>query len=188
MAARALGAGQVVAYPTEAVYGLGCDPRDVAAVRRILAMKQRTEDKGLIVIAADFEALLPFVVPLDPVRMGRILASWPGPSTWLLPARAETPRWLTGRHDTLAVRVTGHPIAAALCRACAGHGGALVSTSANRSSHPPARRALKVRLGLCLGANVGLHAGPDLIVTGACGGDARPSTIRDGQTGRVLRG
>jgi L-threonylcarbamoyladenylate synthase len=175
-AARRIAAGGLVAYPTEAVFGLGCDPRDHGAVRRVLAAKRRPEHKGLILIGAEFAHLAPYVSPLDPERMGEIEASWPGPNTWLLPVRADTPRWLCGRHDTLAVRVTAHPIAAALCRAW---GGALVSTSANLAGRPPARTALQVRMRL--GEAV------DLIVPGACGPRARPSTIRDGRTGAVVR-
>lgn len=204
VAARAIAAGAVIAYPTEAVYGLGCDPLDAAAVYRLLAIKCRDEAKGLILIAADFAALAPFVEPLDPARMAEIQATWPGPNTWLLPARPETPSWLTGAHDTLAVRVTAHPVAAALCRTCARlssqpralegispgispgantraslGSGALVSTSANLRDREPSRTALGVRLGL--------GNAPDLIVTGTCDAKARPSTIREGRTGRVLR-
>ena len=181
-AARAIARGAVVAYPTEAVYGLGCDPRNAAAVRRILQIKGRDESKGLILIAAEFAALEPFVEPLDADSMAAIQVTWPGPNTWLLPARADTPRWLTGRHDTLAVRVTAHPLAAALCRTWERTGGcgALVSTSANRSNRPPVRTALGVRLQL--------GDGPDLLVNGPCGGANRPSVIRDGRSGRVLRG
>lgn len=180
-AARAIAGGAVIAYPTEAVYGLGCEPRDGTAVRRLLALKQRPESAGLILIAADFAALEPFLLPLPDARMDAIAATWPGPHTWLLPAHPDTPRWLTGRHDTLAVRVTAHPIAAALCRASAARGsGTLVSTSANRRGYLPARSALAVR--------TRLGNGPDLIVTGPCGGLDRPSMIRDGRTGRILRG
>jgi hypothetical protein len=112
VAARVLANGGVVAYPTEAVYGLGCDPWDGMAVDRILRIKGRHRAKGLILIAADPAQLLPFVEPLPPGRMTEILATWPGPNTWLLPARPTTPAWLTGRFDTLAVRVTAHPLAA----------------------------------------------------------------------------
>lgn len=154
------------------------------------SIKQRDITKGLILIAADFDALVPFVEPLDDTRMAAIQATWPGPNTWLMPARPETPPWLTGAHDSIAVRVTAHPVAAALCRAHArltsGSGslwgsraGALVSTSANLSNRQPSRNALGVRLQL---ANA-----PDLIVTGTCDVNARPSTIRDARTGRVLR-
>jgi L-threonylcarbamoyladenylate synthase len=175
-AARWAACGGLVAYPTEAVYGLGCDPRDGAAVRRLLELKTRPEGKGLILIAADWSQLAPYVVTLDPGRMATIHATWPGPVTWLLPARLEIPRWLTGDHATLAVRVTAHPLAAALCRRW---GGALVSTSANRANRSPARSPLGVRRAL--------GAGLDYILVGPCGGAARPSSIRDGVTGEVLR-
>nr|WP_210424604.1 Sua5/YciO/YrdC/YwlC family protein [Marichromatium bheemlicum] len=178
LAAAWLRAGAVVAYPTEAVYGLGCEPRDGAAVARILEIKQRDPAKGLILIAADFAQLESYVEPLDVARMREVRASWPGPNTWLLPARPDTPDWLTGRFSTLAVRVTAHPLAAALCRA---YGGAIVSTSANRADHPPARDARVLRLALA-------DDGPDHILYGACVGAERPSTIRDALTGRVLRG
>lgn len=176
VAARILTNGGVVAYPTEAVYGLGCDPWDRDAVGRILAIKGRSLAKGLILIAADPHQLLPFVAPLSPPRMGEILSSWPGPSTWILPARSTTPDWLTGGLGTLAVRVTSHPLAEGLCRT---YRAAIVSTSANRAGHPPARTAFQVRRGL--------DQSPDYILAGACGGAQRPSTIRDGRTGRVLR-
>ena len=112
LAAHLMHRGGVIAYPTEAVYGLGCDPWNGEAVARLLAIKRRDVSKGLILIAADAAQLAPFVEELPAARMAEIRASWPGPHTWLLPARAITPRWLTGRFDTLAVRVTAHPLAA----------------------------------------------------------------------------
>ena len=177
LAVQALRGGGVVAYPTEAVYGLGCDPWNAHAVAQLLALKRRSVLKGLILIAASPEQLAPFVEPLDDERQRAILATWPGPHTWLLPARATTPLWLTGRFATLAVRVTAHPLAAALCRA---YGGAIVSTSANQATRPAARTSLRVRLALDLQ--------PDYSVAGASSGLARPSVIRDGRTGLVIRG
>ena len=179
LASRIIARGGLVAYPTEAVYGLGCDPWNRAAVERVLAIKRRDPTKGLILIAAEPFQLRPFVTPLPPGRMAEVLASWPGPHTWLLPIRPGTPSWLTGRFTTLAVRVTAHPLAAGLCRA---YGGAIVSTSANLADRPPARSALGVRLALAKGPD-----GPDLILAGTCAGAGRPSSIRDGLTGRVLR-
>jgi len=176
LAARRIENGSVIAYPTEAVYGLGCDPWNPRAVRRILEIKRRPESKGLILVAAEASQLEPFVDPLDPQRMREILATWPGPVTWLLPARPGTPRWLTGDHDSLAVRVTAHPLAAGLCLSA---GTALVSTSANRSGLEPARTALAVRLHL--GGAI------DYILAGACGPRAQPSRIRDGRTGALIR-
>ena len=175
LAARYVAGGGVIAYPTEAVFGLGCDPLNPNAVRRLLALKRRSEDKGLILIAADLAQLLPFVELLPEAAMRPVLATWPGPVTWLLPARPSTPGWLTGRYDTLAVRVTGHAFAAALCRAC----GPLVSTSANQGGRPPAKTPLEVRMRL--------PEGPDLILHAPLGDSDRPSRILDARTGRALR-
>jgi len=175
-AARIIHAGGLIAYPTEAVYGLGCDPLNAAAVQRLLTLKQRPMGKGLILIASDLDQLRPFLLPLSTADEAILHATWPGPVTWLLPARPETPRWLRGMHDTLAVRVTAHPLAAALCRQL-GH--PLVSTSANRSGQTPARSPLAVRrqLGSAL----------ELIVSGHLGNQARPTSIHDLASGRILR-
>ena len=172
---RTLERGGVIAYPTEAVYGLGCDPLDQAAVRRILRIKGRPQGKGLILLADRLEQLLPYLAASSS-QLDQALASWPGPVTWILPCRADVPVWLTGGRRTLAVRVTSHPVAAGLSRL---FGDALVSTSANRRGGQPARDAREVRrrLGGAL----------DLVVPGATSGRAQPSEIRDGLTGRVLR-
>ena len=175
LAARWVSSGGVIAYPTEAVFGLGCDPLNPNAVHRLLRIKRRAVDKGLILIAADFSQLLHFVEPLPDTLMRPVLATWPGPVTWLFPARPDTPDWLTGRHDTLAVRVTAHALAASLCRRC----GPLVSTSANQAGRHPARTPLEVRMRL--------PEPPDLILHAPLGGANRPSRILDARTGRALR-
>lgn len=175
-AARAIHGGGIIAYPTEAVFGLGCDPLNPEAVRRLLALKQRPMNKGLILIAADLDQLTPFIAPLDADALASVQQVWPGPHTWLLPARAETPRWLRGDHDTIAVRVTAHPLAAALCRA-AGH--AIVSTSANRTGQHPATSPLQLR------RQFGDQL--DMILSGNLGQANKPTTIRDLKTGRVIR-
>ena len=174
-AARILHQGGVIAYPTEAVYGLGCDPLNRDAVLRILAIKQRPIEKGVILIASDFDQLRPFVEPPTDAIRARIGDTWPGPATWIMPAPASTPVWLRGTHDSLAVRVTAHPLAAALCEA---FGGPIVSTSANASGRQPARNPLQARL-RCPGV--------DLILAGATGDAARPTRIRDARTGETLR-
>lgn len=177
-AARVLDEGGVLAYPTEAVFGLGCDPLNPVAVHRLLALKRRPASKGLILIAADLSQLVPFVDldTLPAARLAEVQGSWPGPHTWLLPTRAGIPSWLTGVHSSIAVRVTAHPLAAALCTLW---GGALVSTSANRAGQRPARTALQVRQRL--------PRGVDLILHGPCGGAARPTSIRDAVTGVAIR-
>ena len=176
-AVRALRAGAVVAYPTEAVYGLGCDPFNQHAVLRLLAVKGRAVDKGLILIAADLDQLKPLLLPQSADTMAPVLESWPGPSTWILPADPRVPVWLTGGSGCIAVRVTAHPLAARLCQR---FGGPLISTSANRSGRPPARTALQARR--ALGSRV------DYFLTGPTCGAARPSEIRDARDGRLLRG
>ena len=175
-AVRALRAGGVVAYPTEAVYGLGCDPRDGRAIERIIALKGRPESSGLILIAAEFSQLAPFLAPLPASLEARATAHWPGPVTWVWPAAPGVAAILTGGRDTLAVRVTAHPVARALCHA---FGGALVSTSANRHGADAARDAAAVRT--AFGSAV------DVSVDGPCGGLARPTEIRDVRSGAVLR-
>lgn len=176
IAAALLRAGEVVAYPTEAVWGLGCDPLNGAAVSRILDLKGRALDKGLILIAANAKQLLPFIDRLDDRALASLGGQRPVPTTWLVPASLRVPHWLTGGRRTIAVRVTGHPVAAALCRV---FGGPIVSTSANPQGMPPARSGLKVRQYFRQGS---VH-----ILAGALGRAARPSEIRDLATGNVIR-
>jgi len=175
-AARAIHGGGVIAYPTEAVFGLGCDPLNPAAVQRLLALKQRPLDKGLILIAAELAQLEAFIAPLTPADEATLAATWPGPHTWLLPARPDTPRWLRGRHSSIAVRVTAHPGAAALCRAA---GQAIVSTSANPAGRTPARCPLQVRRYFPTGLDTILHGTTD---TGSS-----PTPIRDLTTKKLIR-
>jgi len=175
-AARLVCRGGIVAYPTESVFGLGCDPFDPQAVARLLDLKQRPVSQGLILIADRFARLEPLLAPLPPARRSQILATWPGPTTWVIPASERVPAWLLGPEGDLAVRVTAHPLAAALCAAC---GQALVSTSANRHGRPPARSPLQVRR-RC-GAAV------DLILHGETLGLARPTRIQHALSGRLLR-
>ena len=169
-------AGGTIAYPTESVYGLGCDPLNQQAVEHLLHLKQRTMMKGFILIAADFAQLKPYVAMLPETRMKEILSTWPGPNTWLFPVLPDTPCWLSGQNRTIAVRVTDHPIAAALCRSC---NSSLISTSANPGGQRPARTALRVQRMM--------GHGIDYIVHGATSGMKRPSCIRDGLTGSVVR-
>ena len=175
-AARVVRAGGVIAYPTEAVFGLGCLPRDRRAVMRVLKIKRRSWRKGLILIGADLGSLERYVVLPPEPRRAEVLATWPGPHTWVLDARDDAPRWITGGRASVAVRVTAHPVAAELCR-CVGE--ALVSTSANVSRRPPHRRLLTLRRDL--GRSV------DYVLAGALGGLSAPTAIRDGRSGRVLR-
>lgn len=167
--------GGVIAYPTESCYGLGCDPRNRRAVMKILRMKGRPQHKGLILIGADFGQLQSYAAPLTEAQWHKISPAWPGPVTWLLPATSRTPPWLRGRHQSIAVRVTAHPLAARLCQRL---NMALVSTSANRSGKKPARTAT---------ASAKFFGPGVLVVPGLIGRRRRPSTIMDLMTGAVIR-
>lgn len=178
-AAALLVRGGVLAYPTEGVWGLGCDPRNEAALMRLLAIKRREVDKGVILVASQSAQLDAWVdwAALSADRREAVQASWPGPNTWVMPARADVPRWITGVHADIAVRVSAHPVVRALCDA---FGGALVSTSANTAGAPaPAHREA---------LEPAVVAGVDGISAGETGGRIQPSTIRDARSGHVLRG
>ena len=175
-ACHSLSAGGVIAYPTEAVWGFGCEPQNRHACIKLLHLKERDWRKGLIIIAADFSQLEPYVETLSAKELAPALKTWPGPATWLFPASKYTPEWVRGEHESIAVRVTAHPIASALCRT---YGGAIVSTSANRAGQSPAMSGTQVRL------RFGMQV--DAIVSGALGGLDKPTQIRDLRSGTLLR-
>jgi L-threonylcarbamoyladenylate synthase len=177
-AVAALRAGGVIAYPTEAVWGLGCDPFDAAAVRRLLRIKQRDESKGLILIAANLAQIAPLIDTdaLPHERLQDVLASWPGPHTWLLPCTPPVPAWLRGVHATLALRVSAHPPVVALCAA---FDSPVVSTSANLTGSQPARDAEAL--------DPALLALLDGVLEGSTGNLGAPTPIRDAASGIVLR-
>lgn len=178
-AVRLIGAGGVVAYPTEAVFGLGCDPRRPDALERVLAIKGRATDKGFILVASDARQLAPWLAPLEPAWRSRMDDAWPGPLTFVVPAARDTPALVRGGRLTIAVRVSAHPVVRALCEGC-GH--ALVSTSANASGEPALRRAADVAAAF----DIGEHALAG-IVAGETGGLRRATPIIDVRTGRWLR-
>lgn len=166
----------VIAYPTEAVFGLGCDPDNIPAIRTILQLKNRSVDKGLILIASDIELLAPYIDITDLTELGSVLKTWPGPSTWLIKASLTVPVWLRGQHETIAVRVTSHPVASQLSRA---FGKPLVSTSANPTGFSPARSSLKTRQ---------YFAHRNLFfIPGAVGQERNVTPIFDAQTKSRLR-
>ncbi len=175
-AADCLKMGKVVAYPTEAVYGLGCDPANEDAVRSILTLKNRGEAAGLILIADRFDRFSAYVQAVPSEQLAMALATWPGPLTWLFPRARAVPDFLAGKHDTIALRVSAHPTCRSLCAA---FGGAIVSTSANPSGAPPARGPTEVA-DYFGGALAG-------IVEGALGDQTRPSEIRELATGKTIR-
>lgn len=176
LAANVLRSGGVIAYPTEAVWGLGCDPQNPSAFDELLGLKQRALTKGVILIAANIGQVEPYVGSLSPLQRDRLAIPRNSPTTWVVPAGPLATPWLTGGRKTLAIRITEHPVAAALCRA---FGGPIVSTSANLNGKSPAKTSLRVR---CYFPAERVH-----ILGGSLGGAPKPSEIRDIQTGEILR-
>ncbi|PKO73340.1 MAG: tRNA threonylcarbamoyladenosine biosynthesis protein RimN [Betaproteobacteria bacterium HGW-Betaproteobacteria-17] len=167
--------GGLVAYPTESCYGLGCDPRNLRALQRLIRLKGRDAAKGLLLIADHIKRLQPYMKPPSTADRMRMQRSWPGPVTWVVPAANACPPLLTGGRPTIAVRVTAHPVAARLCRSL---GMALVSTSANKSGHKPAQTAAECRR---------MFATRVRVIAGRIGQRRRPSTLIDLATGTILR-
>ena len=170
--------GLVIAYPTEAVYGLGCDPMNQHAVQTLLNLKQRPMKKGLILVAGSFEHLAPYVdlsnIPADVWQ--KINATWPGPYTWVLPKSTLCPAWISGDFDSVAIRVSANPVIGQLSKSSKG---AIVSSSANLAGQEPATNALQVFA--MFGDNLGD------VIDAPLGQDDRPSQIFDAATGKQCR-
>jgi len=177
-AASALTSGRVVAYPTEAVYGVGCDPMNEQAVASIWTMKQRSAGMGLIVVGSNWQQLVSFMSPLESLHHARLVSSWPDAVTWIVPVASGVPIWLTGGRDTIALRWTKHPDVCALCDA---FGGAIVSTSANLHGFPPCVSSDCVEQAFSEQVN---FAG---VLQGCLGVGTRPTPIRDLLTGAWIR-
>lgn len=176
-AADSLGRGGVWAYPTEAVWGLGCDPWNLEAVERILSLKGRPWSKGLILVAADTDQLDCLLAGAPKAVLKAVNDYWPGANTLLLPDPAQqVPQCVRGQHHRVAARIPDHPQVRRLCRA---FGGPLISTSCNRAGGPPLRWSWQV--------SQHFGAALDGILPGALGGARRPSRIIDPMDGTLLR-
>lgn len=173
--AQVLDRGGVIAYPTESVYGLGCEPNHLAAIARILEIKNRPVSKGLILLVSHFSQALPFVKPLSNFDVNRISQVQPRATTWLLPKRVTAPELLCGQYDTLAVRLTQHPVAKQICDYT---NSALISTSCNLTGKPELINAVSVRNQM--------KTQLDWIVSAPCGGQ-KPSRIIDFMSNRKIR-
>ena len=173
--ARCVRQGGVIAYPTEAVWGVGCDPWNEEAVLNLLALKDRPMHKGVILVAGDISQFDFLLQDLPDAWIEQLRSSWPGPNTWLVPHQNLLPQWITGQHDSVALRVSDHPLVQALCALT----GPIVSTSANPAGRPSARTRLRVEQYF--------HGQLDGVLGGALGGRRNPSLIRDLRTGAVVR-
>jgi len=175
-AAALLRAGGVLAYPTEGVYGLGCDPDNREAFEKVFAMKRRPPEQGVLLIAADFEQVRSWIGDASEAAVDRACAVWPGAHTFIFPRSPRVPEWIAGGHAGVALRVTAHPPSAAVCRA---FGGPIVSTSANRHGEPPARSATDIRT--IFGDE------PDGVLDAPLGDLDRPTPITDAASGAIIR-
>jgi len=177
-AAAALSRGEVIAYPTEAVFGLGCDPDNEQAIQRLLDLKQRSAGKGLIIIASEVQQLDAYVETRSSEQWQKVLTTRPGAISWLMPVRATVSRLITGERETIAVRITTHPVAKALCQLFAKP---IISTSANITNRPAAKNVAEI---LSQFKQQPLAC----ILDGEVDPQANPSEIHDLLSGKVIRG
>ncbi len=176
-AVTALHSGGVIAYPTEAVWGLGCDPENIKAIEYLLHLKQRLPQKGLILVASHIRQFNFLLHDLSKEHYQQLEHSWPGPYTWLVPHKGRVSPWITGQFDTVALRVSNHRVIQSLCNH---YKGPIVSTSANPQGKPPAVFAWQVHR--YFGAET-----LDAITNGHTGASSKPSEIRDLLSGRIIR-
>ena len=175
LAVKTLQAGGIIAYPTESVYGLGCDASNLKAIARLLAIKQRSHKKGLIVLVSDIRQALPLLSPLNSAQIEAINQPSPRATTWLINKRPDLSPLLVGVHHKLAVRVTDNPTASALVEL---FGKPIISTSCNLNTKPASSKVSDIRNRMILKV--------DQIVSGPCSGQP-PSRILDLDSGVVIR-
>lgn len=173
LAVDALRSGAVIAYPTEAVYGMGCDPFNATAVAKIRTLKNRAASKGLILIASDWQQVQHFV---DTTRIENIMNDWPGPVTKVFPATKQAPHAVCAQNNSIAIRLTDHPIAKNLCQM---FGSAIISTSANTEGQLPAKTQSEV-------AHY-FSSEIEIIIDAPVGNLDSPTQIIDAITGEVYR-
>ena len=176
-AAKRLREGELIAYPTEAVWGIGCDPFNRDVVYRLLRLKQRPVNKGLLLVAAGMEQIGKLLTQLTVDQIAVLRETWPGHVTWLVPDPARLyPEWIRGKHPAVAIRVSDHPVVRELCMA---FGEPIVSTSANLAGEPEFRSLddVKRQFGDVIGC----------LIEGELGEHDKPSEIRDLVTGERIR-
>ncbi|MFP3029304.1 MAG: Sua5/YciO/YrdC/YwlC family protein [Arsenophonus sp.] len=172
-----LNEGKIIAYPTEAVFGLGCDPDNDKVVRQLLSLKQRSWEKGLILIAENYKQLIPYIDinKLTNLQKEMMLSIESEAITWVVPARKDIPKWLTGKFDSLAVRITNFKLIKKLCFL---YGKPLISTSANLNGLSPCRTKEEV---------IAQFNGQISVLEGSIAGHKNPSEIRDIMTHHLYR-
>jgi L-threonylcarbamoyladenylate synthase len=129
--------GRVVAYPTDTLYGVGVNAFSAEAIEQLYDVKERTLDKGIPILLADLEDLEKVAEAIPPLAQSLIEQYWPGALTLIVPKKSTLPANISP-NDGIAVRIPAHNISRALIRAA---GGAVATSSANKSGRPPARTA-----------------------------------------------
>jgi L-threonylcarbamoyladenylate synthase len=173
--AHAVSQGAIFGYPTDTVWGFGCHPLFASSVARILQIKNRSADKGLILLSSRLEYCAPYV-GLDNEQLQPVLSTTDHPTTWLVPASENCPVWIRGNYPTVAIRISNHPLLDFLCDRLEAP---IVSTSANRSGKATARNSLQMR------KQFGVEL--DFIVSGFATGSKRPSEIKSLLSGTTER-
>lgn len=176
LAVHVLKQGGIIAYPTEAVFGLGCLPDKPETIKKLLHLKQRPVEKGLILLAADLSQLEPYIRPLENDVLQKIQSSWPGPTTWVVPASSQTSTLIKGKFQSIAIRISAHPVVREICQQC---NSAIISTSANTTGKNMSYSTFDVR------RHFKDHL--DYILNGSLGNSNSPTTIKDALTDRVIR-
>lgn len=198
--------GRLLAYPTESVWGIGCDPFNEGSVQQLLAIKQRPAEKGMIVVTDSAERIAPLLSTLTDRQRQAVLDSWntltpttaKQAHTWLLPLSSLSsslsnpsnqptiPTWITGRHNSVAVRVIAHPLIQQLCAnlvSAQNPFGLLVSTSCNPSGQTPALTLAQAQAYFA----TRMDAGQVAYLSGDTLGYQLPSQIHDALTGQLIR-
>ena len=170
--------GGIIGFRTDTFYGLGADPFNAAAVRRVRELKGREESNPILLLICDLTETERFIAHQSETFRRVADRFWPGPLTVVGVARPELPSELTAGTGTIGVRLPNNETVRSLVRVC---GGALTATSANVSGQPPARTAADVR-------NY-FPKGLDLVVDGGEVSAAQASTVLDlsGERARLVR-
>ncbi len=168
--------GGIIAYPTESVFGLGCDPFNHEAVKKLLLLKQRSVDKGLILVASHISQILPLIQPQEANDLARVLKTWPGHNTWVFPKTELVPSWISGEYDSIAIRLSKHPTVLQLCNRL---NKPLVSTSANLSNQLNLNSIKDIKA--IFGDKIQFY------IDAPIGNEKKPSTIRDAHTLKTIR-
>ncbi|QCI19008.1 Sua5/YciO/YrdC/YwlC family protein [Buchnera aphidicola] len=167
----------IIAYPTESMFGLGCDPDSKTAVKKLLDLKKRSINKGFILVASNYKQIKAYIdeTQISVEQKKSMLNYWPGHFTFLVPPKPLVPNWLTGNFNTIAVRISNH---FSIVKLCTIFGKPLISTSANFANMPPCRTKESVLK----------NFGKDFpLLNGDIGSEKNPSKIINIMNGKLIR-